>query len=79
MFFIISLFHFVSYCKSLNVIAALSPWELIGSSGGRNFVLCKKQIEPEDRMRETRPRMLAQKGCGSWKLWLNKSFKILTI
>ncbi|KAL6325896.1 hypothetical protein AAG906_038386 [Vitis piasezkii] len=56
----------------------LLPWELIGSCGGRNFVLCKKQIEPQ--MRETRPEMLGRKGSGSWKTWLNKSFnfKILS-
>lgn len=69
--------QFLLYCANVGA-DALSPWELIGSCGGRNFVLCKKQIEPQ--MRETRPEMLGRKGSGSWKTWLNKSFnfKILS-
>lgn len=56
-----------------DVVVALGPWELIGSSGGRNFVLCKKQmIEAEAKPGEDQ--MLAQKGCISWKIWFNKSF-----
>ncbi|XWS30817.1 hypothetical protein CRYUN_Cryun23aG0022900 [Craigia yunnanensis] len=48
-----------------------------GSQGGRNFVLCKKQVQPQ--MSEARSEMLTQKG-SCWKAWLNKSFhfKILS-
>ncbi|XAR71420.1 hypothetical protein NMG60_11028670 [Bertholletia excelsa] len=51
---------------------ALSPTQSIGSCGVRNFVLCKKQRPLE--MTETRPGMVARKGNGKWKTWLNKSF-----
>ncbi|OMO95618.1 hypothetical protein COLO4_15750 [Corchorus olitorius] len=56
---------------------ALSPWEKIGSQGGRAFLLCKKQVQPQ--MTEARSEMITQKGSG-WKAWLNKSFsfKILS-
>ncbi|CAA2986491.1 Hypothetical predicted protein [Olea europaea subsp. europaea] len=56
---------------------ALYPTELIGSRGVRNFVLCKKQINPH--MTEGRSQVIAQKG-GGWLAWLQKSFslKILT-
>ncbi|GKV00177.1 hypothetical protein SLE2022_148720 [Rubroshorea leprosula] len=56
---------------------ALSPWEKIGSQGGRNFVLCKKAVHPQ--MTEGRSEMIAHKNSG-WKAWLNKSFsfKILS-
>ncbi|KAK3409458.1 hypothetical protein EUGRSUZ_J01593 [Eucalyptus grandis] len=52
--------------------AALHPAEAIGSREGRNFVLCKKQIQPQ--MTEARSEMISRKGSGSWKAWLNKSF-----
>lgn len=57
---------------------ALNPNERISSCGGRNFVLCKKQRQPQ--MTEARSEMIAQKRSGSWKAWLNKSFskKILS-
>ncbi|OVA08655.1 hypothetical protein BVC80_1613g34 [Macleaya cordata] len=61
---------------------ALGPWEMIGSQGGRNFILCKKQlvINPQSEMIDgkTRSTMISRKGNGSWKAWLNKSlvFKI---
>ncbi|XP_010032694.2 uncharacterized protein At4g22758 [Eucalyptus grandis] len=57
---------------------ALNPSEAIGSQGGRNFVLCKKQIQPQ--MTEARAEMISRKRSGSWKAWLNKSFsfKILS-
>ncbi|XP_030536703.1 uncharacterized protein LOC115745342 [Rhodamnia argentea] len=51
---------------------ALIPSEAIGSQGGRNFVLCKKQIQPQ--MTEARSEMISRKRSGSWKAWLNKSF-----
>ncbi|KAL6960849.1 hypothetical protein U1Q18_038612 [Sarracenia purpurea var. burkii] len=51
---------------------ALNPSESIGSSGGRNFLLCKKQKQPQ--MTEGRSEMISRKGSGSWKAWINKSF-----
>ncbi|XP_057481919.1 uncharacterized protein At4g22758-like [Actinidia eriantha] len=51
---------------------ALNPSESIGSNGGRNFVMCKKQKQPQ--MTEARSEMIARKGTGSWKAWINKSF-----
>ncbi|XP_062152901.1 uncharacterized protein At4g22758-like [Alnus glutinosa] len=63
---------FVLYCADAG-FNALNPWESIGSHGGRNFVLCKKQGQPQ--MTEGRPaEMIAQKRSGSWKAWLNKPF-----
>ncbi|KAI6670610.1 hypothetical protein NL676_005495 [Syzygium grande] len=58
--------------------SALNPSEAIGSQGGRNFVLCKKQLQPQ--MTEARSEMISRKRSGSWKAWLNKSFsfKILS-
>ncbi|CAI9752963.1 unnamed protein product [Fraxinus pennsylvanica] len=50
---------------------ALYPTESIGSSGVRNFVLCKKQINPQ--MSEARSKVAAQKR-GRWRAWLEKSF-----
>ncbi|CAK9150623.1 unnamed protein product [Ilex paraguariensis] len=52
---------------------ALSPSESIGSGGGRNFVLCKKQSQPH--MTESRSDLVnARKRNSGWKAWLNKSF-----
>ncbi|EOY03955.1 Uncharacterized protein TCM_019175 [Theobroma cacao] len=67
---------FLLYCANAGS-DALSPWEKIGSQGRRNFVLCKKQVQPQ--MTEARSEIIAQKGSG-WKAWLNKSFsfKILS-
>ncbi|XP_021296696.1 uncharacterized protein At4g22758-like [Herrania umbratica] len=67
---------FLLYCANAGS-DALSPWEKIGSQGGRNFVLCKKQVQPQ--MTEARSEIIKQKGSG-WKAWLNKSFsfKILS-
>ncbi|OAY60493.1 uncharacterized protein LOC110614165 [Manihot esculenta] len=53
---------------------ALNPQEPIGRcGGGRNFVLCKKQRQPQ--MTEGRSEMIAHKASG-WKAWLNKSFSL---
>ena len=56
---------------------ALNPGESIGARGGRNFLLCKKQRQPQT---EARSEMIAKKRSGSLKEWLNKSFnkRILT-
>ncbi|KVH96220.1 uncharacterized protein At4g22758-like [Cynara cardunculus var. scolymus] len=43
---------------------ALNPWEMIGSFGVRNFMLCKKarrQVE------------ITRKNSGSWRSWFHKS------
>ncbi|KAI4387634.1 hypothetical protein MLD38_000053 [Melastoma candidum] len=50
---------------------ALNPTEAIGMVGGRNFLLCKKQMHPQ--MTEARSEMISRKGSKSWKVWLNKS------
>ncbi|PWA87624.1 hypothetical protein CTI12_AA062620 [Artemisia annua] len=46
---------------------ALSPWEMIGSFGVRNFLLCKKQSQLTEVTEITR------KSSSSWKSWFNKS------
>ncbi|XP_020576268.1 uncharacterized protein LOC110021901 [Phalaenopsis equestris] len=54
---------------------ALCPWETIGCSGSRNFLLCKKQglatAERSDTLLTSRH--IEKKGKGGWKAWLNKS------
>ncbi|GMH20360.1 hypothetical protein Nepgr_022201 [Nepenthes gracilis] len=58
---------------------ALNAWEKIGSSGGRNFVMCRKAGFPN--MTEARNEMMnSNKGNGSWKAWINRSlsFKALS-
>ncbi|EEF28351.1 uncharacterized protein At4g22758 [Ricinus communis] len=62
--------NFLLYCANAGS-DALNPWEAIGSHGGRNFVLCKKQREAQ--MTEGRSEMTAHKASG-WKAWLHKSF-----
>ncbi|GAV76716.1 hypothetical protein CFOL_v3_20189 [Cephalotus follicularis] len=64
--------NFILYCANASS-DALSPEEKIGSRKGRNFVLCKKQLQPQ--MTEGRSEIVAHKGKG-WKAWLNKSFKL---
>ncbi|KAJ8646640.1 hypothetical protein MRB53_008388 [Persea americana] len=49
---------------------ALSPKERIGSCGGRNFLLCKKQQAADEGSSPGR------KGGGSWKAWLNKALNL---
>ncbi|OWM84986.1 hypothetical protein CDL15_Pgr027773 [Punica granatum] len=56
---------------------AMSPMEVIGSSGGRNFVLCKKQIQPqatEGRAEKISHKATTTSRGGRWKASLNKSF-----
>ncbi|KAK2986707.1 hypothetical protein RJ640_010932 [Escallonia rubra] len=59
-----------------DLVAALALSESIGLCGGRNFVLCKKQSNPQ--MTEARSEMVGRKGSSSssWKAWLNKSFHL---
>jgi len=54
---------------------ALKASEMIGSSGARNFVMCKKQSEKHPQMTEARSDMISRKGGGiKWRAWF--SFKI---
>ncbi|KAK1267634.1 hypothetical protein QJS04_geneDACA014833 [Acorus gramineus] len=62
---------FFLYCAHTQC-DALSPLDTIGSSGSRNFVLCKKPNE------ELVKQVLDRKGSGNWKTWLNKSFKMIS-
>ncbi|KAK6151065.1 hypothetical protein DH2020_015997 [Rehmannia glutinosa] len=55
------------------LVAALKPSEAIGSRGARNFVLCKKQSNPQ--MTETRSPVVDRKGSG-FKAWLQKSLSL---
>ncbi|KAI3714344.1 hypothetical protein L1987_72941 [Smallanthus sonchifolius] len=50
---------------------ALSPWDMIGSFGVRNFMLCKKQPRVVTETAE-----IARKGSGNWKSWFNKSLTL---
>ncbi|KAF3445219.1 hypothetical protein FNV43_RR14913 [Rhamnella rubrinervis] len=58
---------FLLYCANAES-DALSPLEKIGSHGGRNFVLCKKQRQLQ--MTERKPDLISHKGVSSWKAWL---------
>ncbi|GKC03355.1 hypothetical protein Tco_0994965 [Tanacetum coccineum] len=49
---------------------ALSPWEMIGSFGVRNFLLCKKQSQLTEATEITR------KSSSRWKSWFNKSLSL---
>ncbi|KAK6134177.1 hypothetical protein DH2020_032067 [Rehmannia glutinosa] len=51
---------------------ALVPWETIGSTGGRNFFLCKKP-QPEKAVDDEKASPTSRKGGGSWKSWFHKS------
>ncbi|KAJ6369612.1 hypothetical protein OIU76_027956 [Salix suchowensis] len=51
---------------------ALNPREAIGSYEGRNFMLCKKQLQQETT--GVRSEIKAKKTSG-WKAWVNKSLK----
>ncbi|KAF8378613.1 hypothetical protein HHK36_029961 [Tetracentron sinense] len=76
--------NFLLYCTNTES-EALSPWETIGSRGGRNFVLYKKQQQQQQLEKTTEPEMkdgdgsstvITRKGSGSWKAWLNKSLNL---
>lgn len=75
---------FLLYCANAGT-DALSPWETIGSRGGRNFVLCKKPLQtvsadilPERKTDKVAGVKIMRKSGGVWKSWINKSltFKI---
>ncbi|KAK3016929.1 hypothetical protein RJ639_006918 [Escallonia herrerae] len=57
------------------LVAALSPWETIGSLGVRNFMLCKKP-QVEKTIDDGKTPVMARKGSGSWKAWFNKSLNL---
>lgn len=68
---------FLLYCPNAGS-DALSPWEAIGTHGGRNFMLCKKpqpQVEKPANEGKSTP-VIARKGSGSWKAWINKSLNL---
>ena len=56
--------EFLSIYIDIDIDVALSPWEMIGSFGVRNFMLCKKARRQEE---------IKRKNSGSWKSWFNKS------
>ncbi|PNS96580.1 hypothetical protein POPTR_017G125300v4 [Populus trichocarpa] len=58
--------NFLLYCVNA-ASDALNPWEPIGSHEGRNFVLCKKQVQQETT--EVRAEIIAKKPSG-WKAWI---------
>ncbi|KAK4760634.1 hypothetical protein SAY87_005527 [Trapa incisa] len=57
-------------------IAALSPWDTIGSQGSRNFLLCKKPQVDQRTADAGRKSAAVSHGKGSrtWKKWIKKSF-----
>ncbi|GAB2279901.1 hypothetical protein Dimus_014537 [Dionaea muscipula] len=66
---------------------ALNAWEAIGSSGGRNFIMCKKVLVQKPNMTTTdqfaRSEMMIsdphrKKGMinAKWKAWLNRSLSL---
>ncbi|KAI4369067.1 hypothetical protein MLD38_017558 [Melastoma candidum] len=61
--------QFLLYCAN-GESGALSPSEVIGKSGGRNFLLCKK---PKTETPATEPISITGKK-GNFKAWLKKSF-----
>lgn len=64
--------EFVLY-SAFDGFDALNPVETIGSIGGRNFVLCKKQGLAGEEKRETSEKEAGKKGKLGLKAWLNKS------
>lgn len=65
---------FVLYCAPGGT-EALSPWETIGSSGVRYFMLCKKPRTDNASFDEEK-HTISRKWGGSLKAWLNKSLYI---
>lgn len=61
---------FVLYCADAGFNAP-RPGESIGSLGGRNFVLCKNQKQPQ--MTEGRPEKTPPKRSNGWKAWVKRS------
>lgn len=58
-------------------VAALSPWDRIGSHGARNFMLCKKpQGSPGVAESAGTTPLPRRRSSGSWKAWFNKSLSL---
>ncbi|CAH1417020.1 uncharacterized protein At4g22758 [Lactuca sativa] len=68
---------FVLYCP-ISGTEALSPWDMIGSFGVRNFMLCKKPQKEEKGGGDGKPVAvgITRKSSGSWKAWFNKSLNL---
>lgn len=72
----LSIWNPISDMLSLSWIAALSPWDTIGSQGARNFLLCKKPQGERTANDGRSAATIAGKGGRSWKSWINKSFSL---
>ncbi|XP_071735589.1 uncharacterized protein At4g22758-like [Rutidosis leptorrhynchoides] len=69
---------FVLYCPVIGT-EALKAWEMIGSFGVRNFMLCKKPktvVDGGDDGGKTVAVGISRKSSGSWKAWFNKSLNL---
>lgn len=60
------------FTYAYDLIAALSPWETIGSLGVRNFMLFKKSSQGENPVDDGKQSPMVRKGVGNWKAWFNK-------
>lgn len=70
--------NFLLYCPNA-VSDALNPWEMIGSQGARNFMLCKKPPLLKSAAKDDIGRSdtsIVGKRSGSWKSWINKSLNL---
>ncbi|XP_073127701.1 uncharacterized protein At4g22758-like [Henckelia pumila] len=63
--------NFILYCPIAGT-EALNSWEMIGSLGVRNFVLCKKP-ETTTAIGGEKSSPMTRKAAGSWRTWFNKS------
>lgn len=63
--------NFILYCPIAGT-EALNPWEMIGSVGVRNFMLCKKP-ETGNATGGEKSFPMTRKAAGSWRAWFNKS------
>ncbi|XP_073147127.1 uncharacterized protein At4g22758-like [Henckelia pumila] len=63
--------NFILYCPVAGT-EALNAWEMIGSLGVRNFVLCKKP-ETVNSIGGEKSSPMTRKAAGSWRTWFNKS------
>ncbi|GAB2296959.1 hypothetical protein Dimus_031063, partial [Dionaea muscipula] len=67
---------FVLYCPSAES-EALNPWETIGATGCRNFMLCKKpQSSKGDIAGKAAASPFSRRANGSLRSWINKSLSL---
>lgn len=71
---------FVMFCPGAES-DALSPCEAIGAKGFRTFLLCKKPQPAKSQGSDNtatgkHDTVLARRGTGSWKSWINKSLSL---